>query len=100
MGDMNRREFVTALTVVAATACVKCESMAAPPKGGGRGPGGGGPGGGERSGPTSIPANGGATGGKIDIGPLSSYPTDGITDKFIATNKLAIIRNDGKLYAT
>ncbi|MBC8107398.1 MAG: Rieske (2Fe-2S) protein [Anaerolineae bacterium] len=85
---MNRREFVVLSSVVAAgCACAFCgaEASAAPE-------------------PTSKPASkpaAGATGpGKVDIGKLSDYSADGITEKFMRPNKFAVVRTDGKIFAT
>lgn len=36
----------------------------------------------------------------LDAGLKSSFTTDGITTTFLKTNKVAIVRNAGKLYAT
>jgi cytochrome b6-f complex iron-sulfur subunit len=36
----------------------------------------------------------------LDVGAKSDYATDGITSTWMSTNKVAIIRNDNKLYAT
>ena|ERR1019366_1794670 len=38
-------------------------------------------------------------GGPIDVGALSSFDKDGITDTWAKTKKLFVIRQDGKLYA-
>jgi cytochrome b6-f complex iron-sulfur subunit len=46
------------------------------------------------SAPTTKPA-----GGPVDVGALSSFDKDGITDTWAKTNKLFVIRQDGKLYA-
>lgn len=79
MSEMNRRDFVkAAAATLAACACLGCpistDAMAGPP---------------------------GATGGNVDVGKLSDYATDGtISDKFLKTNKMVVIRNDGKIYAT
>ena len=93
MSEMNRREFVVLSSVVAAgcAACAFCgaEALAGP---------------GPTSNPTSKPTTkpgAGATGpGKVDIGKLSDYGTDGITDKFMRPNKFAVVRTDGKIFAT
>jgi len=92
MSEMNRREFVkAAMAAAAACACIGCplsgEVLAAPPTGGK-----------DRAGGGSAP---GATGGKVDIGSIADYPTENtISEKFLKTNKLAVIRSDGKIYAT
>jgi cytochrome b6-f complex iron-sulfur subunit len=38
-------------------------------------------------------------GGSVDVGALSSFAKDGITDTFAKSKKLFVIRQDGKLYA-
>lgn len=79
--QLNRREFVVLGSAIAA-GCALCacaaDALAAPGKGDMAGTGGG---------------------GKIDIGPMSDYSADGITDKFMRPNKFAVVRNDGKIYA-
>src|SRR5690349_18339740 len=80
--QMNRREFVVLGSAIAA-GCALCacgaDVLAAP---------------GDKP-----AAGGGATGGKVDIGPMTDYASDGITDKFMRPNKFAVVRNDGKIYA-
>src|SRR3954463_6610988 len=80
MSEMNRREFVSAaIATAAACACLSgplSEAIAAP-----------------------APSGAGASSGTVDIGALSDYSKDGISDKFIKTKKLAIIRADGKIFA-
>lgn len=39
-------------------------------------------------------------GGPVDAGELGTYAKDGIYDQFAKTNKIFLIRNKGKLYAT
>jgi len=79
--QLNRREFVVLSSVLAAgcalCACGGAEALAAP---GDKGSAAG-------------------AGGKIDIGPMSDYASDGITDKFMRPNKFFVVRNDGKIYA-
>ena len=41
-----------------------------------------------------------ATTGPLDVGPLTNYAKDGITPTWLATETVAVVRNDGKLYAT
>jgi cytochrome b6-f complex iron-sulfur subunit len=91
MSEMNRREFVVLSSIVAAScaACAFCgaEALAAP-----------------TTNPTTKPATkpgAAATGpSKVDIGKLSDYSTDGITEKFMRPNKFAVVRADGKIFAT
>ena len=97
MSEMNRREFVVLSSVVAAgcAACAFCgaDALAAPPP---------------ATKPSSKPAAGAGAGasavatapGKVDIGKLSDYSADGITEKFMRPNKFAVVRADGKLFAT
>jgi nitrite reductase/ring-hydroxylating ferredoxin subunit len=35
----------------------------------------------------------------IDVGPLSDYTKDGVTDTFVGPAKILVIRNDGQLFA-
>ena len=82
--QMNRREFVVLGSAIAA-GCALCacgaEAFAAP---------------GDKG---SMAGSSGGGGGKIDIGPLTDYASDGITDKFMRPNRFAVVRNDGKIYA-
>lgn len=80
--DMSRRNFVLSLAVCAAAcacgAAVDDASAApapAPPSGGA-----------------------GAAAGGLDVGPVDEIK-DGISDKFLHSNKIAIVRNEGKIYA-
>lgn len=84
MSEMNRREFVVLSSVVAAgCACAFCGADAL-----------------AGAGPASKPAGGMTGAGKVDIGKLSDYSADGITDKFMRPNKFAVVRTDGKIFAT
>jgi cytochrome b6-f complex iron-sulfur subunit len=82
MSEMNRREFVVLSSAIAAgcAACAFCgaDALAAP---------------------GDKPAAGSAGPGKVDIGALSDYAADGITDKFMRPNKFAVVRTDGKIFA-
>lgn len=84
MSEMNRREFVVLSSAIAAgcAACAFCgaEALAEPA-------------------PTTKPAAGATGPGKIDIGKLTDYSADGITDKFMRPNKFAVVRTDGKIFA-
>jgi cytochrome b6-f complex iron-sulfur subunit len=85
MSELNRREFVVATGIVAAgCACAFCcaDALAAP---------------GDK--PSAGAGGAHATGGKVDIGKLSDYSSDGITDKFARTNRFFIVRTDGKIFA-
>jgi cytochrome b6-f complex iron-sulfur subunit len=79
MKEMNRREFVTA---IAAAACLcglgTCGDALADAT---------------DAGPTSIPST-------LDVGAKTDYAQDGITTTWMKVpTKVAIIRNDGKIYA-
>src|SRR5437867_1054882 len=82
MSEVNRREFVTA-AAAACAACILCGGTAEAITGG----------------PTSAPAPGSAA-NLFDVGPKSDYSKDGtISDKFVKTQKLVVIRDAGQIYA-
>ena len=78
--QMNRREFVVLSSALAA-GCAVCGMCGAD----------------ALAAPGDKPAAGGAS--KVDIGKLSDYAADGITDKFMRPNKFAVVRTDGKIFA-
>ncbi len=71
MEQMNRRDLLVA---AAATACM-CAL----------------------GGPEALEA---ATTGPLDVGPLTSYKTDGITSTWLAPEIVSVVRSKGKLFAT
>ena len=75
MSELNRREFVIAATAAAACACAACDALAA--------------------GPTTAPSGS----KQVDVGKLEDFKKDGITDKFSKTERILVIRSEGKLYA-
>ncbi len=80
MNELSRREMLVA-TAAAACLCslADSDSLIAEEK---------------EVGPTTTPA-------LLDAGPKSNYAADGVTAKWMkAPNKVAVIRNGGKLYAT
>ena len=79
MSELNRREFVVvgAAAVACACACSVAEAADAP----------GGP---------NAPAQ---SKGPVDVGPKSNYAKDGVTDTWTKTQRILVIRNDGKIYA-
>jgi nitrite reductase/ring-hydroxylating ferredoxin subunit len=40
-----------------------------------------------------------ASGGKVDVGTLSDYPNDVISDKHLKSDKLIVVRNSERIYA-
>jgi cytochrome b6-f complex iron-sulfur subunit len=87
MSDMNRRQFVTATGATAVSLVVLGAASAAR----------GGPyGGGNSGGPSS---GGGSAGGTIDVGKLEDYPSNVISDKFVKSNKLFVVRSGDQIYA-
>ena len=84
MSDLNRRDFVVAaagtLAAAAACACVCCEIAQA------------------AEAPTSAPSS--SSTGPVDVGTKADYPKDGtINDKLTKTNRVIVVRNEGKIYA-
>jgi Rieske Fe-S protein len=82
MSEMNRREFVTALTIGGACACCSDAFALAEP----------------------TPAEGNAPprpsgGGQVDAGPLTQYAKDGVWDKLAKSDKVLIARSGAKIYA-
>ncbi len=71
MYEMNRRNFV--LTTATATACC-CAGI-------------------------SLASGAVAKATTLDIGKLSDYPADGVTETWSKTNKVIVIRKEAKLYA-
>jgi cytochrome b6-f complex iron-sulfur subunit len=80
MEQMNRRELLTAAAVTAAAACA-CV-MASPSTLFAD----------DATQPSTQPAG-------LDVGLKSDYDKDGITDKFLKSDKVAVVREDGKIYA-
>jgi nitrite reductase/ring-hydroxylating ferredoxin subunit len=75
MSDPNRRQFVIA-TVAAACACLgHCEELLAGPD------------------------KPGAAAKGIDVGTLSDYPTDGVSDRFAKSQRILVARADGRVFA-
>ena len=92
MSDLNRRQLiVTAAVTAAAAACCACELAQAAEAEGGEHRGGE-----SRPAPTTGPA---FAKGPVDVGPKSAYSKDGVTDKFAKTNRVLVIRHEGKIYA-
>ena len=93
MSDLNRRQLiVTAVaTAAAAAACCTCELAQAAEAEGGEHRGGE-----SRPGPTTGPA---FAKGPVDVGPKADYSKDGVIDKFAKSNRVLVIRHDGKIYA-
>ncbi len=82
MSELNRRDFVVAAgaVVAAACACCSCESALA------------------AEAPTSAPSA--SSSGPIDVGTKADYPKDGtIFDKLTKSNRVIVVRNEGKIYA-
>jgi nitrite reductase/ring-hydroxylating ferredoxin subunit len=71
MSDLNRREFVTA-AALAAAACL-CGA--------------------------ALPSTALAAGATLDIGTKADYTKDGVTDTWIKSNKVVVVRKGGKVYA-
>ena len=74
MSEMNRRQFVTLTVAAAAGMCAACECAFAaepPPK---------------KTGP-------------FDVGPKTGYAKDGVTDTWTKSERILVIRNEGKIYA-
>ncbi|CAN5565657.1 hypothetical protein BH09PLA1_BH09PLA1_26700 [soil metagenome] len=89
MSEVNRREFVVlGASVAAGCACAFCcaEVLAGPDEK-------------AATRPATRPTGGGGSAGKVDIGRLSDYSADGITEKFMRPNKFAVVRADGRLFA-
>ncbi len=77
MEQMNRRELLTAaaVTAAAACACVMCDTSTL-----------------FAADPSTQPA-------PLDVGAKADYDKDGITDKFLKSDKVAIVRDSGKIIA-
>ena len=78
MSEINRREFVVASAVAACCACA-CGTVLAE---------------GADDHHSAPPGK-----GILDVGTKDSYSKDGITDKWTKTDRVLIIRNDGRIYA-
>jgi Rieske Fe-S protein len=83
MSDLNRRDFVVAAgaVVAAAAACACCCEGALAAEA-----------------PTSAPSA--SSSGPVDVGTKADYPKDGtINDKLTKSNRVIVVRNEGKIYA-
>ena len=77
MSEINRREFVAGAAAVATSVCtMSCLSGRA----------------------MADDAPAGST--TVDVGPKTDYAKDGMSDKFVMSNHVLIIRENGKIYAT
>ncbi len=77
MSELNRRDFVKA-TVALACACCSCELLAA----------------------DAATAPAATTGAKtVDVGAMSDFSKDAVSDKWAKTDKFFIIRHEGRIYA-
>src|SRR5205823_8902419 len=74
MSEVNRREFVI-LATAAVAGCAMCDFASAAA--------------------ATQPA-----GGTVEVGAKSDYAKDGVFDKFAKDQKIFVIRNEGKIYAT
>src|SRR5918995_978902 len=85
--EINRRKFVILATVAAAsTACAACfaEAAEAPTTAEGK----------KEEGKPPPPNK-----GTVNIGKKSDYPKDGVSDKFAKSNRVLVVRHEGKIYA-
>ena len=89
MSELNRRQFVVTAAVTAAATCCACGlAQAAEAEGHQETK--------DKPGPTTGPA---FAKGPVDVGPKSAYTKDGVTDKFAKSNRVLVIRHEGKIYA-
>ncbi len=82
MGDLSRRAFLRGAAVTAAVISLPVLQVHA-----------------DDVKPNSPPASPGSA-APIDAGLLSAFDKDGVSDKLAKSNKIFLIREDGKLYAT
>jgi nitrite reductase/ring-hydroxylating ferredoxin subunit len=78
MSDMNRRDFVS-LTIATAAGVCACGSLAQAGE--------------------APPPNAPKKTGPFDIGPKTDYSKDGVTDTWTKSERILVIRNEGKIYA-
>lgn len=77
MNRLNRRELLAMAAAGAATAaCLRCLGSAAT----------------VLADATTVPS-------ALDVGPVADFKTDGITTKWMSSDKFAVVRHNGKLYA-
>jgi cytochrome b6-f complex iron-sulfur subunit len=75
MSEVNRREFVTLTIAAAASMCAACQIADAAESSATK-----------RTGP-------------FDVGPKSDYSKDGVTDTWSKSERILVIRNEGRIYA-
>jgi nitrite reductase/ring-hydroxylating ferredoxin subunit len=85
--EMNRRKFVILATVTAAsTACAACFAQAAEAPTTAEG---------KKEETKAPPPNKGT----VNVGKKSKYDKDGVSDEFAKSNRVLIVRHEGKIYA-
>ena len=77
MPEMNRRAFVAAASAAAAAICLSVLEVD----------------------PAHATPSARGGGGMIDVGPLSDYPTNIVSDKFAKAQKLFVVRSGDQIYA-
>jgi nitrite reductase/ring-hydroxylating ferredoxin subunit len=85
--EMNRRKFVILATVAAAsTACAACfaEAADAPTTAEGK----------KEEGKPPPPNK-----GTVNVGKKTKYAKDGVSDEFAKSNRVLVVRHEGKIYA-
>ena len=83
--EMNRRNFVALTVAAAATAACACECALAADA----------PAGDSKEKEKAPPPNKGT----VNVGKKASYAKDGVTDKFAKSNRVLVVRHEGKIYA-
>ena len=76
MSELNRRQFVVAAVVAGAACACGGETLAADEKN-----------------PPPSPEK------IVDVGSIDEYAKDGVSDKFGKSNRILVIRHEGKIYA-
>ena len=89
MSELNRRQLIVTAAVTAAAACCACE-LAQAAEAEGRQEGKDSP---------ALPTGPAFAKGPVDVGPRSQYTKDGVTDKFAKSNRVLVVRHEGKIYA-
>jgi Rieske Fe-S protein len=79
MSEINRRDFVAAAAVTVCGCMLAGEAFADAPKAADTP---------KASAPTAI-----------DVGTKADYPKDGVTDKWAKSQRILVVRNEGKIYA-